>query len=822
LFKKGQLDIVKDGTDSIGEAYRKSMKWRFRMRLRTKQVVAVASALTVTFSFTPISNYLPEQAWVVESKADTYGDLSYTVLDDGTVEVTGYTGEDTELEIPSKIGGKSVTSIGDSAFEECGDLISITVPEGVTSIGDGAFSGCSALTNINIPEKVTSIGDYAFNYCISLTSISIPDGVSSIGCGAFGSCISLTSITIPEGITSIGDYAFYWCESLTSITIPEGVTSVGDYAFYWCKSLTSITIPEEVTSIGKGAFAGCSGLKNISVDKNNTEYCSLEGSLYNKEETTLLQYAVGQEENTFIIPDEVTSIGDYAFYWCESLTNIGIPEGVTSIGDYAFYWCESLTSISIPEGVIRIGNGAFEHCSSLTSIMIPAGVMRIEDCTFWNCSSLTSVTISEGVASIGDSAFEECSSLTSVTIPTSVMSIGYGAFGWCESLTSISIQEGVTSIGDYAFQYCSGLTSVTIPESVTSIGSNTFLYYDVENGDYRNLPIIIQGYTDSYAETYAEENEFAFEEIKEIYRVTFTSDGENIDIQTVEAGEKATQPSEPSKNGYAFADWYQGEQAYDFNTEINDNITLYVKWTPVNYAITYNTNGGELESDAVTVYTVEDTVTLVSPTRTGYTFAGWYSDSKFTKEVTAFKKGSTGDITLYAKWTPITYKITYKTNGGTLSSKAVKSYNITKAVTLVKPTKKGYTFAGWYSDSKFKTKVASVKKGSTGNKTLYAKWTKVSVAKATLSKATNVKGKKLAATWKKISGAKGYQISYSANKKFTKSTTVTKSVSKTSYTATKLKKGKTYYVRVRAYKVDSTGVKVYGKWRSVKKVKITK
>jgi uncharacterized repeat protein (TIGR02543 family) len=174
------------------------------------------------------------------------------------------------------------------------------------------------------------------------------------------------------------------------------------------------------------------------------------------------------------------------------------------------------------------------------------------------------------------------------------------------------------------------------------------------------------------------------------------------------------------------------------------------------------------------------------------------------------------------KTTTTTYKITYKTNGGTLSSKAVKSYDTKKAVTLVTPTKKGYTFAGWYADSKFKTKVTSIKKGSTGNKTLYAKWTKVSVAKATLSKATNVKGKKLTATWKKVSGVKGYQISYSTNNKFTKSTTVTKNTSKTSYTATKLKKGKTYYVRVRAYKIDSTKAKVYGKWSSVNKVKITK
>ncbi len=199
----------------------------------------------------------------------------------------------------------------------------------------------------------------------------------------------------------------------------------------------------------------------------------------------------------------VTSIGDYAFSGCSSLTSIGIPNSVTSIGEYAFLWCSSLTSLSveagntvydsrnncnaiietstntlivgcqnttIPNSVTSIGNYAFCSCSSRFCVM---GVCT-ENNAFSGCSSWTSMTIPNSVTSIGDRAFDGCSSLTSVTIGNSVTSIGEGAFGHCSGLTSVTIGNSVTSIGDYAFSGCSSLTSVTIPNSVTSIGSSAF------------------------------------------------------------------------------------------------------------------------------------------------------------------------------------------------------------------------------------------------------------------------------------------------------------------------------------------------------------
>ena len=341
----------------------------------------------------------------------------------------------------------SVKSIGQEAFSGCSSLTSITIPDSVTSIGDSTFYGCRSLTNITIPDSVKSIGQEAFSYCSSLTSVTIPDSVTSIGNSAFSMCSNLTSVTIPDSVASIGSSAFYNCNSLTNVTIPESVTSIGDYAFHSCRSLTSVTIPESVTSIGSYAFQYCSNLTAFYGKYASTDNRCLvqDGKLIAFAPSGLTEY---------VIPDNITSIGNYVFSRCSSLTSITIPDGVTSIGESAFYGCSSLTSITIPDNVTSIGQEAFCHCSSLTSINIP-----------------------DSVKSIGQNAFSDCSSLTSINIPDSVKSIGQEAFSYCFSLTSINIPDSVKSIGQEAFSYCISLTSIYCkPITPPSLGWNTFSY----------------------------------------------------------------------------------------------------------------------------------------------------------------------------------------------------------------------------------------------------------------------------------------------------------------------------------------------------------
>ena len=276
-------------------------------------------------------------------------------------------------DIKTLIIGDSVTSIGKYAFLGCSSLTSVPIPNSITSFGQGSFSYCTSLASITIPSKVTTIGGDAFENCTSLSSVTINsdvimsksfavggnmdkifgkqvteyiigDSVKSIGEYAFYYCEKLTSVTIGNSVTSIGEDAFGHCTGLTAIEIPNSVTSIGDYAFEDCPRLTSVVIPNNVTNIGEAAFAYCTSLTAINVAANNLNYCSVDGVLFNKGKTELIQ-CPARKTGDYVIPAGVTIIGNAAFDYCTDLTSITIPNSVTSIGDYAFKRCEGLTSI---------------------------------------------------------------------------------------------------------------------------------------------------------------------------------------------------------------------------------------------------------------------------------------------------------------------------------------------------------------------------------------------------------------------------------------------------------------------------------------------
>ena len=390
----------------------------------------------------------------VERETFTSGDYEYALLDDGTVEITGYNGKAEKLTIPNMLNGKKVTSIDNRAFYLCNSLISIIIPDSVEKISVNPFAYCRTLKSIFVSSEhpyFFAIDGVLFRKADSCL-ISYPKGRE------------YTTYNIPQGITAIESSAFYDCKFLTRVTIPDSVTSIGDCAFSLCDSLTSITIPDSVEQIGTNPFTVCSALKSISVSPEHPYFATIDGVLFRKADKALISYPAGISSSTYTIPQGITAIGDSAFYYCDSLTSVSIPDSVTSIGDNAFYFCESLTSVTIPDSVTAIGDSAFSYCDSLTSVSIPDSVTSIGDEAFYSCYSLTSVNIPDSVTSIGDRAFSYCDSLTSVSIPDSVTAIGNRAFYYCDSLTSVSIPNSVTSIGDYAFGDCSNLT-LTVPRN---------------------------------------------------------------------------------------------------------------------------------------------------------------------------------------------------------------------------------------------------------------------------------------------------------------------------------------------------------------------
>ena len=332
--------------------------------------------------------------------------LEFTSNGDGTCYVSGKGScTDTYVVIPSMSpDGDRVTSIGEEAFVFCLNLTSVMIPNSVTSIDDYSFALCAGLTSIIIPDSVTSIGNSAFSGCLNLTSITIPDGVTSIGLSAFSGCSSLTSITVNENNSNYKsiDGSLYTKDEKNLIkyaigknnanfVIPDSVTSIGAGAFAGCTSLTSITIPDSVNRIGDSVFYGCTSLTSITVDANNANYKSIDGDLYTKDGTILIQYVIGKTDTNFVIPDGVKYIDNSAFNSCTSLTSITIPDSVTSIGERAFYSCTSLMSVTIGDGVISIGEDAFYSCTSLTSVTIGNSVTSIEKEAFSGCGSLTNV-----------------------------------------------------------------------------------------------------------------------------------------------------------------------------------------------------------------------------------------------------------------------------------------------------------------------------------------------------------------------------------------------------------------------------------------------
>lgn len=462
------------------------------------------------------------------------GNYIYEILDDESVMITQYVGNDTEkLEIPEKIGDKDVIKLGEYghlAFSGCEGLKEIRITDKISDIAGRIFMECKDLIAINVDNNSLNYSsEEGVLYSKDKTKLiccpggmsgeyTISPNVASIEEHAFGYCQRLEGIVISPGVTSIGEGAFYHCEKIKSVAVPSGVTKIPYGCFEGCTNLESISFSENISSIENGAFSSCTSLKDIYYSGmqeqwerlfiqsyHNSDF--LNATVHFKDGTTLNQSGEDYEyqeltsdtieitaytgtDQTLTIPSSingqtVTSIGEYAFNGSTAIKEVTIPSSVTTIKPYAFYR-SSAEKITVPAAVTSIGQFAFQDCRSLAEIAVDDSNPNYssDDGVLYNKGKTLLIScpagkkgtyaIPSGVTNINDNAFFACSGLTEITIPSSVTSIQEAAFNGCSGLTGITIPSGVTSIGSMAFASCSNLADITIPSSVTSMGINAF------------------------------------------------------------------------------------------------------------------------------------------------------------------------------------------------------------------------------------------------------------------------------------------------------------------------------------------------------------
>ena len=764
----------------------------------------------------------------------------------------------------------NIVKIEDNTFWSCSKLKNVKLSLNLEYLGRYTFSHCDSLESIKIPKSLEKCGLYhdnnkavgPFSYCEKLKTIEFEEGTTEIAEALLAGCTQLEKLTIPDTVTVIEYKGVANCSSLTNINIPDSVTEIGGSAFEDCTAIKKIILTDNIGLMGSSAFSDCINLTEIHMS--------------NKQKVIQKSTFSGCKKLTTInFPSTLTTIGNSAFSGCESLPEAILPSGVEKIESNAFKNCKAMKKAVVPDTVSSIGSSAFYGCEALADITLGSKLKKIESQTFYGCTVLPSIVIPYNVTTIGDSAFVNCTKLTQITVPRNTTSIASNAFSYPKKMTMYGPSDC------YAQTYASGkgIKYVTQDIHATSVSLDITEKTAERYDDFQLTATIAPlNFTDAVVWTSSNEevatvSDTGYVEICGVGTTVIT-----VTARNVKAACKITVPQ--------LIDWIEFDedeielkagQTYQLKPYISpsDATNKKLKYTSSDtkvaevsasglvtaksegeakiraaatdgsdeYAVCYVTVTGKAKVTGITLDRTSaevkrgEKLTLnvtVSPSYASNKKVVWKSAN--TKIATVDANGSvtakapgrtkitvtSSENSSYQASCTVTvpYKITYKLNKGKNNASNPSTY-YGKKVTLKNPSRKGYAFAGWYTDAKFKKKITSISSSAKSDYILYAKWTKVKVAKASLTSAKNSKSKQILLKYKKVSGAKGYEISYSTDKKFKKAVTK-KNTAKTSYTISKLKKGKTYYVRIRAYKIDSTGKKVYGKYSSVKKAKVSK
>ena len=386
-----------------------------------------------------------------------------TAETDGGVAVTDYLGEDRAVRIPDQFDGKAVVAVSDAAFADCKTLEKLYIPDTVRTYGEGVLKGCSSLKALHAPLPQgedaylgylfgsSAYTDNARDIPSSLAYFELGGTMTELPAHALFDCNDLVLVTLPAGVTAVGAYALYNCESLLALDV-SGIKTLSEHALDSCAALTRLDFGEALTTLGFGALQGCDELRRLTLPFVG------DGG-----ENAYLGYAFGAE-----VPDFAK--GFYPPY----LSEITLLAQGSSLGDYAFFECETLTRVNMCEGVRSIGVRAFAGCTRLTSIALPASLESIRENAFFGCISLETISFAEGSAlkSIGINAFYKCGQLKEIALPDSLKSLPASCFADCFSLCSVDL-GGVTAVGKNAFHRCTRLASATIADNAVIENGNT-------------------------------------------------------------------------------------------------------------------------------------------------------------------------------------------------------------------------------------------------------------------------------------------------------------------------------------------------------------
>jgi uncharacterized repeat protein (TIGR02543 family) len=602
----------------------------------------------------------------------------------------------------------NISSIGNKLFYGNSSLQSVTLPNSLTTISDHMFYGCSGLSNIQLPENLISIGRSAFRNCTGLLSIIIPNTVESIGQHAFSGCTSLMYIHFQpvSSLNSINDFCFNDCTSLLEFTIPNSVEIIGGAAFTGCTLLHTIHIGAGLESYGTHTFTNCPNLTNIYVSEDNPYFIDVDGvALIKKDEngdpTIFMQYALGNPQIAYEIPEGIITISSYAFYTCDNLKSIVIPEGVEVIGTSAFYENVALDEITLPETITHVYNNAFMGCLNLKTMSILATTPPIISETSIDQTITTKILVPQSSLN----AYQENSIWQTYNLQVT-LSVWF--VDWNNNLiSSQNVQYGENATAPSATPSRPGYTFIGWEGSWTNIMVDTTIYATYMPIEYEIFYNNIDGAVVSNPHIYTAENE------------TFSLNN-------------------PVKVGYTFVGWTSDTIPTPTLTITipkgsYGDLSFNANWELTNYTIYYELNGGTVTENNLETFTLlTPTFTLTNPYKENFDFIGWtcvcedypqFNISSPILSATIFE-GSYGNRIYTAHFEAVEYTISYELGGGSNNPLNPSLYTVeSENITLLDPTFEGYKFLGWTGEGITEpTKSVLIASGSFGNRTYTANW----------------------------------------------------------------------------------------------------